>query len=186
MLTNPLPPCSRCSSPLEPGDLRCALCGQAVPKAEDPRGGRPLSKIHRCDGCGAAVSYDAARGAPLCHFCGSTLSVESTEDPPEETEAYLPFTISQPEAQASLGRWLGSRGIFSPKDLRAAARVTSLQPLWWVGWVFEADAWLSWAADSDAGARRAAWAPHAGQLGHRFANLCVPATRGLGPSETSA
>lgn len=177
--------CTRCESLLEPGDLRCALCGQAAPSAPDG-GKRAVATIHRCDGCGAAVAYDAAAGAPRCSFCGSTLRVEQTEDPQEQTEAFLPFTVPEPEARAALRRWLGTRGFFRPGDLRAAARVAALQPLWWVGWIFEAEAWVSWTADSNAGAGRSAWAPHAGQLGLRFANLAVSASRGLADGETRA
>ena len=45
---------------------------------------------------------------------------------------------------------------------------------------------MSWAADSDAGARRADWAPHAGQVRLTFDDVLVSASRGLGAEETRA
>lgn len=186
MLTQtPQSPCVRCQTPLEAGDLRCALCGQSAPVSVQSQSTQ-VATILRCEGCGAAVSYDATKGAPLCSFCGSTLHMEKDEDPQEQTELYLPFTVDETQARSALRRWLGSRGFFRPKDLRTGAQVSALQPLWWVGWAFDADAWVSWAADSNAGSRRAAWAPHTGQLGLRFHQLVVSASKGLKESETHA
>jgi hypothetical protein len=54
-----------------------------------------------------------------------------------------------------------------------------------VGWVFLADALVSWAADSDYGRRKAPWAPHAGQMEMPFRDILVPATRGLTEAETT-
>ncbi len=178
-------PCPRCASPLEPGDLRCALCGQAAP---DVRAQRETLEVEilRCDGCGAAVSYDATAGAPRCAFCGSELRVERQQDPQEQTEWYLPFTVTADQAQAGLKQWLGSRGFFRPADLRAASRLAGLQPTWWVGWVFDAQALVSWTADSDVGSRRSAWAPHSGQTRMAFERIAVSASRGLELDETLA
>jgi hypothetical protein len=64
--------------------------------------------------------------------------------------------------------------------------VESLQPLWWVGWVVDAEAKVSWTVDSNAGSRRADWAPHAGQTDLEFDDLVVSASRGLSSAETEA
>ena len=56
-----LPNCSRCDSPLEQGDLRCPICAQAIPGAQDEREQLEI-EILRCEGCGAAVEYDVHRG----------------------------------------------------------------------------------------------------------------------------
>ena len=59
----------------------------------------------------------------------------------------------------------------------------TLHPLWWAAWVFDADALVSWTADSNVGAGRSNWAPHAGQAPLRFEQILVPATRGLSARE---
>lgn len=175
--------CRRCESPLERGDLRCAICGEIAPAAlaEDT----PLQvQILRCQGCAAAMRYDEEVGRPKCGFCGEALDLEELHDPVEQTDRHLPFSVDASSAQQALRRWQGSLGWFRPSDLRSASQVASLRPLYWVAWVFDAEALVSWTADSDAGSRRSSWAPHAGQVGMVFDDMMVSASRGLSDDET--
>lgn len=179
--------CSRCESPLEVGDLRCAICGQAAPDARevtDQQGAnhQPV-EILRCRGCGAAMAYDPEHQAPHCSFCGEVLELEKILDPMEQTEATLPFLVDTSSARQTLRHWLGTLGWFRPSDLTATARLEKLQPLWWVGWAFDAEAMVSWTADSNAGSRRSSWAPHAGRNEIEFDDILVSASRGLTPAE---
>jgi hypothetical protein len=175
--------CARCRCPIEAGDLRCAVCGQSTPASLHPR-----DQIHvqvlRCDGCGAAVKYDVEAQAPRCAFCSSVMHVEGVSDPMEQTGWFVSFALEPDAARVALKRWLGSLGWFRPSDLKSAAAVESLQPLWWAGWVFDGQARVSWTADSNAGSGRAAWAPHAGQFHTVFQRVLVPASRGLTEAET--
>ncbi len=176
--------CERCASPLERGDLRCAICGNAA-RALAQRREHLQASILRCRGCGAAVEYDANVGAPRCAFCDAKMELETLEDPPEQTELFLPFTIGREEASSAVKAWLGKRGWFRPSDLREKARIQDVRPLWWVGWAFDADALVSWTADSDAGSGRSSWAPHAGQVRLTFDDIVVSASRGLTEAETA-
>jgi len=114
------------------------------------------------------------------------MHVESPEDPLEEASGYLPFTIDAATATAGLIDWLGTLGFFRPKDLQGSADVGELRPLWWVGWVFDAEVLVSWAADSEVGSRRARWAPHSGQQEIALRRVLVPASRGLSTEECTA
>ena len=177
--------CSRCGSPTEAGDLRCSICAEPTePRAElgDDLG----STLLRCTGCSAALAYEADSSEFACGFCGEALSLEKSQDPLERVEASLPFLVEAGVARASLKRWLSGRGFFRPSDLSSKARLDSLTPLWWVGWCFDADALLSWTADSEVGSRRADWAPHSGQAEMSFDDVFVSASRGLTLSETGA
>ncbi len=176
--------CERCESPLERGDLRCAICGLATPTVSEVESQDSIRvQVCRCEGCGAAVKYDPAHGAPACAFCGSLTHLEELIDPVEQTEAWLPFRVSRDEASAALKQWLGSRGFFRPSDLSASSSLEKLQPLSWVAWVFDARCLVTWAADSDAGHRRSAWAPHAGEARLSFNDVLVSASRGLSDDE---
>lgn len=176
--------CGRCASPLERDDLRCPICSAAVPDAAGEDLERTAVEVLRCEGCGAAVSYDIRARAPACAFCGSVMHVEAPDDPPEEIEFHLPFTVGRSEAEARYREWLRGLGWFRPSDLGSASRLESLTPLWWVGWVVDAEADVTWAADSDAGALRADWAPHGGSSALALDALVASASRGLSGSET--
>jgi hypothetical protein len=178
--------CTRCASPLEEGDLRCAICALPVPVEAAPREAITRARVLRCVECNAAVAFDAGKQAPLCGFCGAVMKVEQPVDPIETAEVRIPFAVAREEAEASLRGWLGKRGWFAPKTLRDEAVIESLQPLCWAGWIVSATAQVAWTADSDAGSQRSAWAPHAGQLALSFDSICVPASRGLDPGECAA
>ncbi|HKE14149.1 MAG TPA: hypothetical protein VKB80_04780 [Kofleriaceae bacterium] len=179
--------CPRCHTPLEASDLRCSICALAVAREADggagPSGLR--ARILRCRECAAAVSYSAAAQAPQCGFCGAVMEVEQPEDPIEAAQWLVPFSVDHEGAARALRAWLGSRGWFRPRDLSAAAAIHTMRPLHWSAWVFDADASVTWAADSDMGSGRSAWAPHAGSAGFEWRGILIPASRGLREPETA-
>lgn len=176
--------CGRCGSELEVGDLRCPICGLAV---EDVRAVLPperaKARVVRCDNCGASLEYSAEARAPRCAYCASVMHVETAEDPVEQAEAFLPFTVSPEEARGALRRFLREEHFFRPGRLASEAALHTVTPMWWPAWAFSAGARVSWAADSNAGSRRSAWAPHAGQVDLTFREIRVSASRGLTEGE---
>ncbi len=170
--------CTRCSSALEHGDLRCAICALPVP-FESASPTSAYAKVLRCRECGAAVAFSAEHQAPACAFCASTMEIEQPVDPLEVARVRVPFSVDRIDAEASLRGWLGTRGWFAPTELREGAVLESIHPLYWAGWLVDARARVAWTADSDQGARRSAWAPHAGELALTFDAIVVPASRGL-------
>lgn len=177
--------CRRCESPFEGGDVRCAVCGHAAPDVIREDVPKAAVEVLRCSGCGAAVSYSVRARAPQCAFCGSIVQLELPGDPMEQAESVVPFTVDRARAEEVFRDWLGSLGWFRPADLRSASRLESMRALWWVGWVVSADALVSWTADSEVGAARADWAPHAGQTELQFEDIVVSASRGLTGEETA-
>lgn len=175
--------CERCASAIEPDDLRCPVCNLSCPAAQQPDRPGAEVEILRCSGCGAAMTYEVRRRAAACAFCGSVLAVEHPSDPPEEARVLLPFTVDRERARTAFRKWLGSLGWFRPGDLISDARLETIQPLRWVGWVFDARADVSWAADTDFDTHRADWAPHAGRTEIIYDDVVVPATRGLTRAE---
>jgi hypothetical protein len=174
--------CARCATPLEEGDLRCAICGLTAPLLASAAS-RVVAKVLRCTECGAAIAYSAEVGAPRCAFCSSVMRVEEPVDPIEQAEHILPFLVMPDEAHERLRGWLRGLGFFRPGDLASSAALERVQPIFWAAWIVNADALVSFTADSDAGARRSAWAPHSGQTRLSFSNLLVSASRGLTSEE---
>jgi hypothetical protein len=144
---------------------------------------RAIARVLRCDGCGAAIAYSAEVGAPRCAFCAAVMRVEEPKDPIEIAERLLPFLVAPQQAGMALRSWLGSLGFFRPSDLARTATLEHLRAIHWCGWLVDADAFVSWAADSNAGSGRSAWAPHSGQNAMRFERLLIPASRGLNVAE---
>jgi len=175
--------CTRCRTSLEEGDLRCAVCALPVVEAAASTERGTRAQILRCTDCNAAVAFDPAKRAPHCGFCGATMTIEQPVDPVEVAALRIPFAVSRDRAEASLRGWLGTRGTFAPAALHEEAVLESLTPICWAGWSVTAHATVAWTADSDQGARRSAWAPHAGQLPIRFDGVVVPASRGLDHEE---
>jgi len=184
-VTGPDNRCERCDSVIEPDDLRCPVCNLVCPASRGADRPEIAADILRCSGCGAAMTYEIAERAAACAFCGSVLEVERPEDPLEEAEILLPFTVERSCARSAFRTWVGSLGWFRPGDLRTEARLETIRPLRWVGWVFDATAEVSWAADTDAGARHSDWAPHTGRVELDYDDVVVPATRGLTREETA-
>ena len=176
--------CDRCATPLEDGDLRCAICALPVPVIAHAAVTR--ANILRCTDCNAAVGFDATAQAPRCAFCGATMAVEQPNDPIETAGARVPFAVDRAAAEMALRGWLGKRRWFGPAALQREAVLEDLAPLCWAGWVVNARAQVAWTADSDAGANRSAWAPHSGQTHLQFDDLVVPASRGLTARECAA
>jgi hypothetical protein len=182
-MTQALSNCSRCSSANEAGDLRCPVCYLTVPHVVGEADALTRVRIFRCPSCAAAMEYLVRVQAPHCAFCGGVLNLEEYADPVEQTEKYLPFTVDRETAEQVYRRWLLRQGFFRPSNLASAARLESLRALWWVGWAVDANAVITWTVDSDAGARRASWAPHSGELQTVFDDIVIPATRGLSSAE---
>ena len=174
-------PCPRCETVLEDGDLRCAIC--ALPVPGEPRDRAAHAQVLRCDDCGAAVAFSGEARAPRCGFCGATMAIEQPVDPIETARRRLPLVVDREVAEAALRGWLARRGVFAPAALSDEAVLESLTPLAWAAWQVAAQALVTWTADSDAGALRSAWAPHAGEASLAFHDIVVPASRGLGAAE---
>ena len=177
--------CQRCTTVIEAGDLRCAVCALAVPPETSVATSESVTVL-RCEGCGAAVSYDVESQSPRCAFCSAHMHLEGITDPPEKTGWYVDFLVSPEQARGALSTWVGGLGWFRPGDLVSRAVLDDVAPLWWVAWVFDADAVISWSADSNAGSGRSDWAPHAGQTHLQLSDIVVPATRGLASEEARA
>jgi hypothetical protein len=170
--------CARCATPLEDGDIRCAVCALSSPRRAQALA-RAVAQVHRCTECGAAVAYVAEVQAPRCGFCRAVMRVETPTDPIEHTEWIASFATPPDQAAAALARWQKTLGFFKPSDLAERSKIDGLWPIWWAAWIVNAHALVSWSADSNAGTGRSAWAPHAGQNVLDFRNLVIAASRGL-------
>ena len=129
--------CARCTSPLERGDLRCAVCALPAPVVEAAVAAE-RARVLRCKECNAAVAFSPDAQAPRCAFCGAVMEVEQLVDPLEEARVRIPFAVDRDAATGALRGWLSTRGWFAPRTLADEAVVDSLAPLYWAGWLVDA------------------------------------------------
>lgn len=176
--------CQRCHSRLEAEDLRCPVCALPTPRAPSTTLERERARLVRCNNCGAAIAYSVEARAPRCAYCASEMHLETQEDPVDQAKHFVPFEVSPEQAQQALTAFLAKGGFFRPSDLAIRAALDSLKPMWWPGWEFDARVEATWTADTDAGARRSDWAPHAGQSQLVLRQILVSASRGLTLKET--
>jgi hypothetical protein len=175
--------CQRCHSRLEAEDLRCPVC--ALPTPRPPRSAdRARAQVIRCGTCGAAIAYSVEAQAPKCAYCASEMHTETQEDPIDQAERFVPFSVGPDQAQLALAAFLGKGGFFRPADLASRAALDSLRPLWWPGWELNATVEATWTADTNAGSHRSAWAPHSGATQLVLHHILVSASRGLTLQET--
>ncbi len=83
----------------------------------------PVEETHtvKCDSCAAEFSFDSARHAGSCPFCGHSIVTDTGLNRHLKPAALLPFTISDREARERVRRWL--KGLwFAPNRLKTYAR----------------------------------------------------------------
>jgi hypothetical protein len=143
--------CAACGSPAEAGTSFCAGCGAALPgegPPSEPDGASPLTAGFECRSCGASVACEPGRSSYACAFCGSTYVVELAAGGLTALvpEFVIPFRIGREPARETFDRWC-HQGLFTPGDVRQAARMDRLQGVYLPFWTFSMRADSNWQVD---------------------------------------
>lgn len=152
----------------------------------------------RCQSCQAISSFEAARVAQNCEFCGSAALVPY-EDVNEviRPESLLPMKVPESKVREDIRRWYGSRW-FAPNALGAKAMTDTLRGLYVPYWTFDAQVHAVWTAESgtyyyttetytENGQRRTRqvrhtrWSPASGELRHFFDDELICGSKGVHP-----
>lgn len=186
MSSTQLDRCMVCGALVDLNDLFCSNCGREV---SDHRATRPKTLALKalnfeCHGCGASMNYDASVKALKCPFCGSVDLQEDGSKGILEPEAVIPFAIDHVRAETMLMAWLGS-SFWHPSDIRSAARLTELRPVFVPYWIFTTLVKTHWTADSGKVPwnARASWAPVSGSWERTYPDLWIPASEGVTTGE---
>ena len=156
-------PCAQCGAQLRftPGQRRltCQYCGheQDIPASDEARNAALTAldlrealanhlppeameetRVINCTNCGAQVEFDPDTHARQCPFCASPVVTDTGTHRHIKPAAVLPFRLTEPEAHASMNRWL--RGLwFAPNGLKKYARSDrKLDGLYVPYWAFDA------------------------------------------------
>jgi predicted RNA-binding Zn-ribbon protein involved in translation (DUF1610 family) len=182
--------CPVCRAIVDEEDLFCANCGTETPVAGQAHAHFATAvSTHnfQCHGCGASMSYDASAQTLRCPFCGGE-KLEALQDAKVlRPSRVVPFAINEGQALALLRTWLGT-SFWRPGDLAQTAIVLKLRQVFVPYWVFSANTFTYWTADTDntpPGAR-ADWYPMSGAHRSQYNGVLVGASGVLTPGETSA
>jgi predicted RNA-binding Zn-ribbon protein involved in translation (DUF1610 family) len=182
--------CEICGGILDEEDLFCSECGTESPKREN-RSAPLLQTLSThnftCEGCGAAMSYDARAQALRCPFCGSENLKQEHDQKTLKPRWVVPFAIAEREATSALRQWLG-KGFWRPGDLAKAAVVTKMTPVYVPYWVFSAQTFTYWTGDTSVTPvyTHSGWYPVSGKHQGSYENVLVGASGALTAAETQA
>lgn len=156
--------CAGCSADLTGGELYCPYCGTAVKgaaaaapeatgdlRAKSGDGGelgfgRDV-RTFSCNTCGATVSWDPAKLASTCTYCGSHAVIEAPEGDESRPARVVPFALDSSAAEQRFRSWLG-KGWFRPRDLQTSSLVGEMRGVYLPFWAFDADAESDWTASA--------------------------------------
>lgn len=134
----------------------------------------------RCETCGGAVAFDAARPQPECLFCGAARLVEvPLPEGVEPPEGWLAFTVDEAAARAAFRAWASS-SFWYPNDLRHAT--LDLHALLVPAWSWSGRVETHWAALVPA-STRSGKRPLTGVEERDCTGVLIPSSQALSRSE---
>lgn len=183
--------CAVCLCFLDEDDLFCGNCGTENPTVESSTL-EQLTKYtdhysYDCASCGASMSYDASAQALRCPFCGGTQMKAQQARRSIKCDWVVPLGVNRQQAQQIFRDWLG-RGFWRPGDLASASQIGKIAAVYVPFWVFEADSYTKWTADSSPAPPgcRGDWYPVAGENRDHHSDVLVGASSILASSEVDA
>ncbi len=180
--------CTVCGGLIDEEDLFCGNCGTEAPHRQEAHKPTTTISTHSftCSGCGAAMSYSAEASALRCPFCGSTKLEKGKDHKVIAPTKVLPFHVKEEDARQIMREAIG-KGFWRPPDLSEKAVIRNMVPVYVPYWVFAADVFTYWTADTSQtpyGAR-GDWYPLSGEHRARYEGVLVGASGALTPNETS-
>jgi ribosomal protein S27E len=161
-----------------------------------------------CSGCGSVVVFTPPEVAGACSFCGMTIVAQpKAADPMIAPDGVLPVKVTKDAAQKEVREWISSRW-FAPNALQKMAQQEGIAGVYLPFWTYAADT-----ASQYSGARgvhyweteyfttqdsngnqvqesrqvmRTAWSNASGQVGRKFSDLLVPATKSVNEQRLDA
>jgi predicted RNA-binding Zn-ribbon protein involved in translation (DUF1610 family) len=114
-------------------DFKAALAN-LLPQAEMEE-----TRVVSCQSCGAQVEFDATLHADECPFCATPVVTDTGLHRHIKPRGLLPFALTETEARAAVGKWLGNLW-FAPSGLQQYARKgRRMNGIYLPYWTFDAD-----------------------------------------------
>ncbi len=182
--------CNVCRAYIDVEDLFCSNCGAEAETRPVVISDERQTTTHNfaCGGCGASMSYDASARALRCPFCGSdNLKEDESHNKTLKAKYIIPFNTTQQDIMAALQNWMG-KSYWRPSDLVSSAVITNVTPVYVPYWIFSANTYTYWTADSSnvPWGARGDWMPVTGHHRANYHGVIVGASSVLTQLETSS
>ncbi|MGI1662679.1 primosomal protein N' (replication factor Y) - superfamily II helicase [Palleronia sp. KMU-117] len=154
------------------------------------------TRVLSCPNCGAQVEFDNAVHAAECPFCATPVVTDTGVHRHIKPKGLLPFALTEDEARAAVGKWLGNLW-FAPGGLQQyARRGRRMNGLYLPYWTFDADTRSRYRGQrgtvyhesrqvvingkrTTQSVRKVRWTPASGQVARFFDDVLVVASRSL-------
>jgi DNA-directed RNA polymerase subunit RPC12/RpoP len=220
-------PCPQCGSDLRfdsaHGALSCTHCGYQASIEGDTSKAEATSeldfhaaldaqianaemedtRVASCPGCGAQVTLEGASHSSECPFCATPVVTDTGTHRQIKPKALLPFAISESDARASMGKWLGKLW-FAPNGLKEYARKgRKMQGIYVPYWTFDADTQSTYVGErgteyyvtrtvtrdgkqEQVREQKVRWSPASGRVARFFDDILILASKSLPKRYTDA
>lgn len=122
-----------------------AEAAEAVPDTaeynwSDASGGETvtLSKIFKCQSCGAEVVGDDTTVASQCPYCGSPVVVRNMANGINKPDFVIPFKLDEKQAADALKKLYKGKH-FIPKAFALTNKIKEIKPMYVPFWLFDSD-----------------------------------------------
>lgn len=154
-------------------------------------------RVSQCRSCGAQIEFAGADHALECPFCATPVVADTGTSRHIKPKGILPFTLTESEARAAMGKWLG-RLWFAPNGLKEyARRGRAMDGIYVPYWTYDADTKSQYRGQrgtyyyvnqtrrgSDGKTetvrvRKTAWRPASGRVARFFDDILILASKSL-------
>lgn len=160
-----------------------------------------------CPNCGAKVETDTDRHATACPFCATPVVTDTGTTRQIKPQGVIPFRLTEAEARAQLGKWLGGLWFAPPGVKEYARKGRAMTGVYSPFWTFDADtasAYQGMRGDAyyesqtvtvmvdgrperrQQQVRKIRWTQVAGRVARRFNDILVLAAQSLPKRHTDA
>jgi predicted RNA-binding Zn-ribbon protein involved in translation (DUF1610 family) len=178
------------TSALRELDFQAALAN-LLPQAEMEE-----TRVVTCQNCGAQVEFDETLHADECPFCATPFVTDTGVHRQIKPRGLLPFALTETEARAAVGKWLGNLW-FAPNGLQRYARKgRRMNGIYLPYWTFDADTQSRYRGQrgivyhesrqvringksSTQTVRKVRWTPASGRVARFFDDVLVVASHSL-------
>lgn len=106
--------------------------------SEDESAWGDVTRVARCQGCGAEIVLTGETTAETCAFCGAPHVAVDQSKAGIAPESVIPFAVTQKQAVSAFRQWI-KRKLFAPSKAKKMAALGKIAGVYLPHWTYDAD-----------------------------------------------